>query len=445
MAVTRVRPGTSANPPRTSQAQPGGVPKGVASVTTPKPSVGPTKVGQVGTPGGKPPAKPTAGQSYTGPGGVNWKYDIAKGGWVRVPVAPGTVTAQSRPSATSIPAPTTPTAPAATPVAAPSAAATPFNYANAFYADPRYAAGVAGITQTQLDIGTKYGLTLNRDTNPSSPTYGMVKYRVPGSTAATGDITAKVDPVTGDMTYLDSTGKAYDVRNLELDYIPISRGQAGYLEGQFGQTQAGSEKRQFEIGDVAARTVGARQSGMRAQAGLDEARALQNALRNLTFGSAGEQFATTQQYANLLNTIYPDLVKSAEAYAASTAPVPTPEAPAAPETSSAPAGAPSMPGVPQRPLPAPRTISIAGQDVSFPKGINLAGVDVRGIGQRIAGNVAAVGGVSKLKPGQKVGEFRATTNTVVGYTKSMPPKPVYKEQGYRVFYRGGKFVIEAIG
>jgi hypothetical protein len=250
-----------------------------------------------------------------------------------------------------------PAAPPPPPVA-PAAPTTPFNYADAFLADPRYATGLAGITQTQLGIGSKYGFTLNRDTTEGSPTKGMVLYRVPGTEPGKGNITGRIDPVTGAYTYVDPSGKVYDVTNLELDVIPIKRGEAGYLEGGLGQAAAGSEKQQFAIGDAAAQ-AGARRSGMRASSSAMESQALQNALRGLNVGAAGELGGTTNRYADLLNSIFPDLVKKAGEY--ETPPVETPAAPA-PEA-AAPA-APEYLGYNQAPTPPPGTLG-AGPGGAF--------------------------------------------------------------------------------
>jgi hypothetical protein len=196
---------------------------------------------------------------------------------------------------------------------------------------------MAGITQTQLGIGSNYGFTLNRDTTEGSPTKGMVLYRVPGTEPGKGNITGRVDPVTGAFTYVDPSGKVYDVTTLELDVIPIKRGEAGYLEGAFGRTEAGSENRQAAIGDAAAQS-GLRRSGMRASSSSAESQALQDALRSLSVRSAGELAGTTNRYADLLNSIFPDLVKRAGEYA-----TPPAEAPAAPEAPAAEVVPPAAP------------------------------------------------------------------------------------------------------
>ena len=321
------------------------------------------KPGKTGTPKGMEGVRPGSAQAIkAGYKPPKPPKPPARPGGARVPFAvsfnpDGTTTLKPPPAA-----PRAAAAPAAPPPpVAPAAPTTPFNYANAFLADPRYATGLAGITQTQLGIGSKYGFTLNRDTTEGSPTKGMVLYRVPGTEPGKGNITGRIDPVTGAYTYVDPSGKVYDVTNLELDVIPIKRGEAGYLEGGLGQAAAGSERQQFAIGDTAAQ-AGARRSGMRASSSAMESQALQNALRGLNVGAAGELGGTTNRYADLLNSIFPDLVKKAGEYAA--APVETPAAPEAPAPEAAAPAAPEYLGYNQAPTPPPGTLG-AGPGGAF--------------------------------------------------------------------------------
>lgn len=292
------------------------------AIKIPKPGKTGTPKGMEGVRPGSAPKLPKPPKPPRRPGGPPMvvSFNPDKTTTLKAPAAP--------PAAAAAPPPPPPVAPAAP--------TTPFDYANAFLADPRYAPGMAGITQSQLGIGSKYGFTLNRDTTEGSPTKGMVMYRVPGTEPGKGNITGRVDPVTGTFTYVDPSGKAYSVADLELDVIPVKRGEAGYLEGALGQAAAGSEKQQFGIGDVAARS-GAGRSGMRAASAVAETQALQNALRGLNVGAAGELAGTTTRYADLLNTIFPDLVKRAGEYEAP--PVETPAAPEAP--------APAAPAAPE--------------------------------------------------------------------------------------------------
>jgi hypothetical protein len=295
------------------------------------------KSGKTGTPPGMEGVRPKPPKALKPPGRPT---PLKRPGGARVPFV---VTLDPSKGSTFTPSaklPDAPAAPPAPPAAAstpppPAAPTTPFNYADAFLADPRFATGMAGITQTQLGVGSNYGFTLNRDTTEGSPTKGMVLYRVPGTEPGKGNITGRVDPVTGAFTYVDPSGEVYDVTKLELDVIPIKRGERGYLQGALGQAAAGSEKQQFAIGDAAAR-AGARRSGMRASSSSAETQALQDALRNLSVRSGGEFAGTTGRYADLINTIFPDLVKRAGEYA-----TPPAEAPAAPEAPAA--AAPAAP------------------------------------------------------------------------------------------------------
>ena len=335
------------------------------------------KPGKTGTPKGMEGVRPGSAQAIkAGYKPPKPPKPLARPGGARVRFAVsfspgGTTTLQPPPAA-----PRAAAAPAAPPPPPPAAPTTPFNYANAFLADPRYATGLAGITQTQLGIGSKYGFTLNRDTTEGSPTKGMVLYRVPGTEPGKGNITGRIDPVTGAYTYVDPSGKVYDVTKLELDVIPIKRGEAGYLEGGLGQAAAGSEKQQFAIGDTAAQ-AGARRSGMRASSSAMESQAFQNALRGLNVGAAADLGGATNRYADLLNSIFPDLVKKAGEY--ETPPVETPAAPA-PEA-AAPA-APEYAGynTPGAPTSGPLSAGPGGQfmtmigDVTLERNTNNAAI-----------------------------------------------------------------------
>lgn len=219
-----------------------------------------------------------------------------------------------------------------TPIVAPT---TPFNYADAFLSDPRYATGLAGITQSQLGTESKYGIRLRRAPN------GLPIYRVIGGAQGSGNVTTTIDPATGRTRYVNAAGAEVAPATLELDYEVLKPGEAGYSEGAIGTQTAGSQIRQLGIGDTAAQ-AGARRSGMRASAQLQEGAALQAALRGLTTGAASEFGGTTTRYADLLNLIYPDLVKRAGDYSA------TPPAAETPATGTPAAGAPEVQPVYQR-------------------------------------------------------------------------------------------------
>ena len=226
-----------------------------------------------------------------------------------------------------------------------------FNYANAYITDPRYTKGVAAIGADQSAYGASYGLVINRDTNPDSPTKGMALFRPKGTTSGSGNITAKIDPVTGVSTYSDPSGKAYTAAEIEMDIMQIARGQEGYLKGSLGNTQEQSNNNQFNIANNSAQR-GAGKSGMRVQAASDEVASLQNALARLTTGYGSDLAGTTIKYQDLLNTIYPTVLENATAYG-----TPAPDAPAAP---------PAAPDAPAAP-PVARSLT------SGPKG-EFAGV-----------------------------------------------------------------------
>ena len=295
-----------------------------------------------------------------------------------------------------------------------------------FSADPRWLQNAPGFRAAEEGLGAKYGYQIQR-TATGQPIFKSASTGVGGITQV---LDASGNPVlsdTGAFQYKDAQGNTYSPADLQMDIRELQPGQAGYLEGQLGGTTAASAVRQQDVGESAAK-AGVGRSGMRAYGAASETQALQTALRNLGVSAASEFGGLSQQQRNLYNTIYADLAKSAGEIPPTETTTPGTTIPPAPTTTAG-AGRGEYGGVqvPQKPLPSEKTMSIAGQNVTFPKGINLAGVNVEAIGKRIAGNVAAVGGVGKLKPGQRVGEFRAG------------------DRGYRVFYRGGRFVIEAIG
>lgn len=330
---------------------------------------------------------------------------------------------------------TPPTVVAPTPsIAPPAAAAAPpppppaptFQPTSAWWmsqlaADPRYMTTAPLLDEQRAGIGRSYGFTVARDAQ------GRPLYRT--AAGATG-ITQQLDD-KGAIIYRDAAGNTYQPGDLQLDIQRIGRGQTGYLSGQFGAAEAGSEARQYRIGEEAAR-AGLGRSGMRASTQTQEAAALQSALAGLTSRAGAELAGVDEKFAELYREIYGDLAKRAEELAA---PVTAPEVPAAPPVETGPQTAPASTGptsvagvtIPQAPTTKPKTIEIAGQRVEFPKGINLTGVNVDAIGDRIVNNIRAAGGVGKLRNGQRVGEFRAG------------------DKGYRVFYRNGRFVIELIG
>ena len=284
------------------------------------------------------PKIPVAGSLVRGKAGVDFVYRPKgpKGAGYYKKAKPTPSIVGSKPMTSTDAAGSTIATPPAVTAAAPTV---PYNYSAGFASDPRYATGLASIASNQVGIGTEYGLVINRDTNASSPTYGMAMFRVPGQEAGTGNITAKIDPVTGASVYSDATGKVYPVVDLELDVRPLKQGEAGYLGGALGNTAAQSQNQQYNIGNQAAQG-GAGRSGMRSSMAAMEVGALQGALSKLGMGAAGAFRGTTDQYANLLNAIFPDQADKAAALASAgtTPPAPvvaptTPDAPA-PDTAS---------------------------------------------------------------------------------------------------------------
>lgn len=290
-----------------------------------------------------------------------------------------------------------------------------------FAADPRYAPSAAALELSRQNIGRSYGVSIVRDAQ-GRPTYRTAA----GDTGITQQLNDK-----GEIVYRDQSGKEYPVGMLSIHFEAVRSGQPGYLSGQYGAAEAGSQARRYGIGDVSAQS-GIRRSGMQQSAEQQEFNALQSALAGLTSRAGAELAGVDEKFAELYREIYGDLAKRAEELAA---PVAAPEAPAAPPVETGPQTAPASTGptsvagvtIPQAPTTKPKTIEIAGQRVEFPKGINLTGVNVDAIGDRIVNNIRAAGGVGKLRNGQRVGEFRAG------------------DKGYRVFYRNGRFVIELIG
>lgn len=276
---------------------------------------------------------PSEGQSRVR-NGVRQVYRNGK--WTNVgrlratrPSSPGGVPVAPRLTAPEAAAP--PAAPA--PVAPPSFTPTSSWWSQQFTADPRYMTSAPVLEGRRTQIGQAYGFTIARNDQ------GLPLYKSAGG--ATG-ITQGFDD-NGAIVYKDSQGNTYKPSELQLDIRRVGPGEAGYLEGAFGGAEAGSERRQFEIGDVAAQ-AGIRRSGMRGQAGLAETAALQAALAGLTGRSAAELAGVETDYAQLYREIYGDLAKKAEELAAAqpvAAEVPA-EAPA--EAPAAPSGAAPVAG-----------------------------------------------------------------------------------------------------
>ena len=328
-----------------------------------------------GTPAGITiPKAPVAGSQVRGERGVTFVYRPGgpKGaGYYKKPkAAKAAATTGTNASGATIATPPPP--PAATPG---------YDYSKGFSADPRYAPGMASIAANQAGIGTEYGLVINRDTDTASPTYGMAKFRAPGEAAGSGTILAKIDPITGKSVYSDASGKVYSVADLTLDVRELKPGEAGYLSGALGNAAATSANNQQTVGQNAA-LAGVQRSGMRASSSLMETNALQGALSKLGLGAAGAFRGTTDQYANLLNAIYPDQADKATALAS--VGTPTPPAPVVTPALAAPNTNPTT-----------QTGLVAGQKLSGgPKG-------------QFMGQVGAILVIRDMSPKDRIQQLRA--------------------------------------
>jgi len=267
------------------------------------------------------------------------KYQYVNGAWKMTSGATGAAHGRlplttprlsgSESSGETISTPPTPPAPTAS-----------YDYSAGFSADPRYATGLANIAANQVGIGNEYGYVINRDTDSNSPTYGSTKWLAPGQEPGQGTITPKIDPTTGKSVYSDATGKVYNVNDLTLDIRELKPGEPGYLKGALGNAAATSANNQQTVGENAA-LAGVQRSGMRGSGVAMEAGALQGALSKLGLGAASAFRGTTNQYADLLNAIFPDQADKAAALAsagttpaATATPEVTPIAPSAPKAES---------------------------------------------------------------------------------------------------------------
>lgn len=278
--------------------------KPVVSITKPKGPKGPkTPPGYIGQAGSPPP--PTSSRpSSVRPGGT------------RAPVAVSRIT------------------PPAAPPPPPTFAPTSAWWMSQFAADPRYMTTAPLLDEQRAGIGRSYGFTVARDAQ------GRPLYRT--AAGATG-ITQQLDD-KGTIVYKDTEGNVYKPGDLQLDIQRIGRGQAGYLSGQFGATEAGSEARQYRIGEESAR-AGLGRSGMRASTQAQEAAALQSVLAGLTSRAGAELAGVDEKYAQLYREIYGDLAKRAEELVASVTP-PASETPASSGTSAS-SATPTPSGTPQ--------------------------------------------------------------------------------------------------
>lgn len=300
------------------------------------------------------PKAPTAGSVVQGKQGVDFVYRPSgpKGpGYYRKEKPTPSITTSKPTVGTNAAGSTIATPPTTNVAAPPPAPRAAFNYADAFYAAPGYSESLAGINQQLGGIESKYGFTIRRDVNPTSPTRGGAYYKPKGAPEGSGTILATVSPVDGSYVYKDSAGKVYSAADLEIDVVTLKPGDVGYLEGAYGSNAATSDLNMRKMSDAAAQSgVGA--SGIRGAMASQEGAA--RAARNfsLTAQAGADLGATTAKYVDLYRTIFDSIKGQAEDY--NSAPVPAPEAPAA--EAPAPA-APEYLGYNQAPPPPPGRLS----------------------------------------------------------------------------------------
>jgi len=235
--------------------------------------------------------------------------------------ADGTTTLKA-PAAPSVSSTTT------TPTAAPTPVVDANWWTRQITSDPRFLRSDYILRGQQNTIGSKYGLSIKRDASGNA----VYKSRTNPSLS---NITQSGYDDAGRPVYKTDTGVVVPAGDLEMEFVEITPGEAGYGSTLVGSTNLASQGRQYGIGDVAAR-AGASRSGMRASSSAQETSALQSALRNLGMSAASEYAGIDQRYADLVNTIFEDLSKVAGDI------VPTTPAP----TSAADATAPTYAGQP---------------------------------------------------------------------------------------------------
>jgi hypothetical protein len=309
--------------------------------------------------GYKPPKAPTAPKA---PGGAPFSPSFN---------ADGTTTLKA-PAAPSVSSTTT------TPTAAPTPRVDPGWWTRQITSDPRFLRSDYILRGQQNTIGSKYGLSIKRDASGNA----VYKSRTNPSLS---NITQSGYDDAGRPVYKTNTGVVVPAGDLEMEFVEITPGEAGYGSTLVGSTNLASQGRQYGIGDVAARS-GASRSGMRASSSAQETSALQSALRNLGLSAASEYAGIDQRYADLVNTIFEDLSKVAGDI--------VPTAPAAPAASTAPV---IPPAAATNTNPVTSTGLVAGQALSAgPQGQFMA--QASGIvGQRDAPYAQKVASLNALK------------------------------------------------
>ena len=178
-----------------------------------------------------------------------------------------------------------------------------------FRADPRYMMQSPQLAASENTAAWKYGYYIPRSNGRTT-----FKSSSTGVTGITQVVDAQGVPLldnNGNYQYKDASGKTYSAGDLQLDVRAIAPGEAGYLGGELGAAAAGSQRKQYGIGDIAARS-GAGRSGMRASESSAESQRLQAELGNIARSAAGELGAIAGQRQGLYSTIYSDLMKNPE-------------------------------------------------------------------------------------------------------------------------------------
>jgi hypothetical protein len=271
------------------------------------------------------PKKATLYQRYTDPI-TGAKYQYVNGAWKMTSGATGTALGRLPLTTSKLTGSESTGSTIATPPPPTPAPRAPFNYANAYYAYPGYGESLMGINAQQGGIESKYGFTIRRDTNTTSPTRGGAYYKPKGAAEGTGTILATISPVDGTYVYKDAEGKTYTAADLEIDVVTLKPGDPNYIQGAFGATAATSDLNLRKLGDAAAQS-GVGSSGIRGSMASQEGAARAAREFDLTAQAGADLGATTAKYAELYRTIFDAIKGQAADY--NSAPAPVPETPAA--------------------------------------------------------------------------------------------------------------------
>lgn len=265
-----------------------------------------------------------------------------------------------------------------------------------FRADPRSLRIAPGLAARQNTTAADYGYYVARGDN-KQPLYKTAA----GASGIQQVVDADGNPILddkGQLQYKDAAGNAYGPADLVLDIRRVERGQSGYLGGALGAAEAGSEQNQFRLADASA-AAGVGKSGMRAAGAGQETAALQSALSNIA-RRAGTDFNTIQnQYADLYDAIYKDLVAQAGDFVV--------EEPTVEEAPAAPALPPGVQAV-----PGGGTVNPQGQYTPPPPGTPLSAEAFNNTLNEILGPPSMRG----PQPMTKLDRIRALRNIYDTYT-----------------------------